>query len=635
MKIKKLITLLLLVLFVNKFVYSIEGYDPRINFLPYHERVKALDRYWQMRQWQDRMELYKERHGLKILEDEKKLNAELKSLAERDPELYEKRLRYYGQKLEEMRRANPLPAFIPISEQEKFWGDILSGAREFYKIADDVRKWAEEKKKEIENSFWQNFGIKTAVTAVIIVGSIALTALTGGGAAPVAAMAIKSAVASWAVDAVHTGYLTYNAQNRDSYDVLRWVRSEEFKFSYSVSATAKIATSYVVGGNPLSFGDGSGSFNVGDIYYAANSVTTLASIGAPYYNEDTNKALTYTQSALSIWGGIRTLKEVGPEYQVYGNEGLGKTVKDFKTVAGEIDKLSSLQNNQVGNTNISLSGDGGVKTNFVSLYNSAERWYKAAEITKNVYGIMNIASGLYTAYIVSNPSALNEDSRRWVDSSLTVTENLAKTYSQGMVMKSLHELDLAAQKNLKEIENIGGHVGVVEVLDEGKFAALRFYTPTGAFNKFEGSHNKSNNGQFQGKDLIMSKDFNKDYLAVRLNAAYMVLQAVANQTIEGQKGYITLAHVNSIKEKFEKGGLDSFKLLQLKSGEDPAWVEHKDDGSRPDVYFYSQKLLGFNIQDKAFGLIDRDKQTIYWNKTFNINSVSNLSTLNVQLPSMK
>jgi len=479
MKIKKLITLLLLVLFVNKFVYSFEGYDPRINLLPGHERIKALDRYWQMRQWQDRQQAFFERHLNKIDLSE--------SLLKRDPERYEKNLRLYAAKLDELRRNNPLPSFIPLSEREQEWFKIEGWRGELIKQADNIRSTAEKLKKEMENNFWNNYVTKTIITAAVVIAAVAATALTGGTAAPVTTVVIKSAVTSWAVDTAHSGYLMYNVQNRGAYDALRWSQSEEFKVSFSVATVAKIATNYAVtGSNPISFGDGSGSWNFGDVYYSMKSVTTIASIGTPYYNKDINRTLAYMDAALNIWSGFRDLT-----LEDKSIESMRQNIDEFQNISANIDQFKD--------------------TSYASLYNDPKKWVDIAETMKEIGALAKITSGIYSTIEIDKPDIANTEAKRGIQSTFAVMDVVSRSCTYNALVQSKNSLVDATRNHLEFLErNHGAYVRIFEkdYNDPSNRLGVKFLRPTEAVDYFVNLHSTN------------EKDPDVNYL----NSAYKVLK---------------------------------------------------------------------------------------------------------------
>lgn len=341
-----LFILILFLLSLFCFITLVHSYespfnDPRIALLPYHQRVKIMMMEQQYRQWVDRQQLYQERVLSKIDISE--------GLAKRDPERYERNLREYGQKLLELKSFAPMPTFLGFEAQQKYHSNLENYANKAFTAADDFRHAYEKAREEAKNNVIKGYLINTFITAVAAVATV----LTAGAASPL----FVASVANFGIDTLHTAYTYYNLSDREVYDAIKWTGSEEYKFSQAVSITAKVTVGFATG-----------QLGYNNTLQGVNTTVQVASIGSPYYNQDTNKTLAVVSAGTSIYSSAKDLTVSNPD-----------VVSQSKNVATEIDPKYS------------------------NLYLQAENLQKWGSVMKDVSAVSNIIGSGMTLYQVFKP----------------------------------------------------------------------------------------------------------------------------------------------------------------------------------------------------------------------------------------
>jgi hypothetical protein len=340
MKNKVVFSVLWLILFIFSLCFSQIPQDPRIGLLPYHERLKALQRYEEIRRFQDSLMVFQEkatRYDLSV------------DLQKNNPRQFEQNLRALADLQNEFAQTIKFPSSFTPQMRDIYYQDFLEKRKSLINTANEFRRGWEKAIEESKGKLVENFVKNTIVTAVAVVATV----MTAGASSPL----LVGAVASWGTDLALSGYQYYNLENRDVYDTINWSRSEEFKAAQVTASAAKVA-----------IGFGTGQLGYKDTLKGAQTTLQIVSVGQPYYNEDTNKALITAQAGLSIYSSSVDLAR---------------------------DKTSFVaQDKQVAEK---------INPQYAKNYTAAQRWELVSNVSRDISATTQIVSSLSTLYVVYNP----------------------------------------------------------------------------------------------------------------------------------------------------------------------------------------------------------------------------------------
>jgi len=329
-----------LILFIFSLCFSQIQQDPRIGLLPYHERLKALQRYEEIRRFQDSLYVFQEKAQKYDLSPE---------LQKSNPCQFEQNLRALADLQNEFVQTMKFPSSFTPQMRDIYYQDFSERRKSLINTANEFRRGWEKAIEESKGKLVENFVKNTIVTAV----AVAATVVTAGASSPL----LVSVVASWGTDLALSGYQYYNFENRDVYDAINWSRSEEFKAAEVTASAAKVAIGFSTGQlgyhNPLQ---------------GAQTTLQIASIGQPYYNTDTNKALTTAQAGLSIYSSSVDL------------------ARDRTSIVAQDKQVAEKINPQ-----------------YAANYTAAQRWELVSNISRDISATTQIVSSLSTLYAVYNP----------------------------------------------------------------------------------------------------------------------------------------------------------------------------------------------------------------------------------------
>ena len=340
MKNKIVFSVFLLILFIFSLCFSQIPQDSHIGLLPYHERLKALQRYEEIRQFQDNLTTLQERAQRYDLS---------KDLAQNNPRQYEQNWRSLADLYGESAQSIKLPSSFTPQMRDTLYQDFAEKRKSLINTANEFRRGWEKAIEESKGKLVENFIKNTIVTAV----AVAATVVTAGASSPL----LVSAVASWGTDLALSGYQYYNFENRDVYDAINWSRSEEYKAAQVTASATKVA-----------IGFGTGQLGYDNALKGAQTTLQIASVGQPYYNEDTNKALITAQAGLSIYSSSVDL------------------VRDRTSIVAQ-DKQTAVK----------------INPQYAANYTVAQRWELVSNISRDIYATTQIVSSLSTLYAVYNP----------------------------------------------------------------------------------------------------------------------------------------------------------------------------------------------------------------------------------------
>jgi hypothetical protein len=366
MKNKVVFSVFWLILFIFSFCFSQIPQDPRIGLLPYHERLKALQRYEEIRQFQDNLTVFQEKV--------KKYDLS-KDLMQNNPRQYEQNWRFLADLYGEFAQTIKLPSSFTPQMRDAYYQDFAEKRKSFIKNADDFRRNVKEAIEREKSKIVENFVKNTIITAVAIAASV----VTAGASSPL----LVSAVASWGTDLALSGYQYYNWGNREIYDAINWSRSEEFKAAQVTASAAKVAIGFAT--HQLGYKD---------TLQGAQTTLQIASIGQPYYNQDTNKTLVTAQLSLSVYSSSVDLAR---------DRNATSVVAPSKQVATEINPQ------------------------YAANYTAAQRWELVSNISRDISATTQIISSLSTLYTVYNPQ---NTSASKLSSDLNFCSNIISYVSQ-------------------------------------------------------------------------------------------------------------------------------------------------------------------------------------------------------------
>jgi len=342
MKNKVVFSVFWLILFIFDLCFSQIQQDPRIGLLPYHERLKALQRYEEIRQFQDSLMTLQERAQRYDLS---------KDLAQNNPRLYEQNWRSLANLYGEFAQTIKLPSSFTPQMRDALYQDFAEKRKSLINAANDFRRNVVEAIEREKGKIVENFVKNTIITAV----AVAATVVTAGASSPL----LVGAVASWGTDLALSGYQYYNFENRDVYDAINWSRSEEFKAAQVTASAAKVA-----------IGFGTGQLGYDNTLKGAQTTLQIASVGQPYYNEDTNKTLVTAQIALSVYSSSVDLARD----------------RNATSVVAQ-DKQTAVK----------------INPQYASYYTTAQRWELVSNVSRDISATTQIVSSLSTLYAVYNP----------------------------------------------------------------------------------------------------------------------------------------------------------------------------------------------------------------------------------------
>jgi len=339
-KVIKLVFWLILLMF--DLCFSQIQQDPRIGLLPYHEQLKALQRYEEIRQFQDSLMTFQEKTQRYDLS---------KDLAQNNPRQYEQNWRSLADLYGEFTQTIKLPSSFTPQMRDTLYQDFAEKRKSLLNAADDFRRNVVEGIERAKGKIVENFVKNTIITAA----AVAATVMTAGASSPL----LVGTVASWGTDLALSGYQYYNLENRDVYDAINWSRSEEYKTAQVTASAAKVA-----------IGFGTKQLGYDNALQGAQTTLQIASIGQPYYNTDTNKALTTTQTGLSIYSSSVDLAR---------DRNATNVVAQDKQVVEKINPQ------------------------YAANYTAAQRWELVSNISRDISATTQIVSSLSTLYAVYNP----------------------------------------------------------------------------------------------------------------------------------------------------------------------------------------------------------------------------------------
>ncbi|MEM2741661.1 MAG: hypothetical protein QXD95_05875, partial [Nitrososphaeria archaeon] len=293
----------------------------------------------------------------------------------------------------------------------------------------------------------------TLVNLGIAAVSIVLTVATAGLAAPVTIGAIAKA----GIDIAHGAYVYYNIENRDAYDVPKFLQSEEYKFSHSVSAAAKLT---------VGFATGSAGFS--NLSQGVHTSLEIAQVGAPYYNEDTNKFLAVTNSALAIYDSSKSIYQLSKGDEVAKRREFLSDVKKqghYDVVYNPQSTAQNIQNQthpQVASVEFM---DNSFYQKFAQDFSKADVFYKIGTVTSYAVNVAKIGISMYEISTAAN---------NWLH---------PKTYRNEREMMEAKERESKISQNLSLVKNsleVAGKAGEYVRLQSMTWATNKLITNPGA-----------------------------------------------------------------------------------------------------------------------------------------------------------
>jgi hypothetical protein len=340
MKNKVVFSVFCLILCIFSFCFSQIPQDPRIGLLPYHERLKALQRYEEIRQFQDSLMVFQEKAQRYDLSS---------GLQQRNPRQFEQNLRALADLQNEFAQTIKFPSSFTPQMRDIYYQDFAEKRKSFINTANEFKRGVIEGMEREKGKIVENFVKNTIITAV----AVAATVVTAGASSPL----LVGAVASWGTDLALSGYQYYNLENRDVYDAINWSRSEEFKAAQVTASAAKVA-----------IGFSTGQLGYQNTLQGAQTTLQMASVCQPYYNQDTNKTLLTVQIALSVYSSSVDL------------------ARDRTSIVAQDKQLAEKINPQ-----------------YAANYTAAQRWELVSNISRDISATTQIVSSLSTLYAVYNP----------------------------------------------------------------------------------------------------------------------------------------------------------------------------------------------------------------------------------------
>jgi hypothetical protein len=316
--------------------------DPRIGLLPYHERLKALQQYEEIRRFQDNLMVFQEKA--------KKYDLSV-DLQKNNPRQFEQNLRALADLQNEFAQTIKFPSSFTPQMRDVYYQDFAEKRKSLINTANEFRRSVRESIEREKGKIVENFVKNTIITAVAVVATV----VTAGASSPL----LVGAVANWGTDLALASYQYYNLENRDVYDAINWSRSEEYKAAQVTASAAKVA-----------IGFGTGQLGYDNALKGAQTTLQIASVGQPYYNQDTNKTLVTAQTALSVYSSSVDLAR---------DRNATSVVAPSKQVATEINPQ------------------------YAANYATAQRWELVSNISRDISATTQIVSSLSTLYAVYNP----------------------------------------------------------------------------------------------------------------------------------------------------------------------------------------------------------------------------------------
>lgn len=342
MKNKVVFSVFWLILLMFDLCFSQIQQDPRIGFLPYYERLKALQRYEEVRQFHDSLMMFQEKAQRYDLSS---------GLQQSNPRQFEQNLRALSDLHSEFSQTIKFPSSFTPEIREAYYQDFAEKRKSLINTANEFRRVWEKAIEESKGKLVENFVKNTIITAA----AVAATVVTAGASSQL----LVGAVASWGADLALSGYQYYNLENRDVYDAINWSRSEEYKAAQVTASAAKVA-----------IGFGTEQLGYDNALKGAQTTLQIVSVGQPYYNVDTNKALTTAQAGLSIYSSSVDLAR---------DRNATSIVAQDKQVAEKINPQYAVN------------------------YTAAQRWELISNISRDISATTQIVSSLSTLYAVYNP----------------------------------------------------------------------------------------------------------------------------------------------------------------------------------------------------------------------------------------
>jgi hypothetical protein len=432
-----------LILLVFDLCFSQLQQDPRIGLLPYHEQLKALQWYEENRRFHDNLsEFY-----------EKARQYELSfALQRNNPRQYEQNLRALADFQNEFAQTIKFPSYFTPQLGDIYYQSFSERRESLINAADRFRHKVVELIERERNRLVENFVKDTVIAAVAVVATV----VTGGASSPW----LVGEIADWGTDLALFGYRYYNLKNRDAYDAINWLRSDEYKMAEVTASAAKVVIGFET--ERLGFKD---------TLQGARTTLQIASIGEPYYNKDTDKALTTAWVSYSIFSSFDNLTRDRISF-----------VSQSKELAKEIDPK--------------------YETNYIA----AQRWESVSNISRRISDATRIVSSLSTLYAVSHPHDYASASKLSSD---------LRFYSSILYYGSRISKGIAARSTIQANERAINEYGFISVpqyefynLSHDKFSSLSF-DKRGTSNVFTNYVQKESNNSLSQKPMIFTRSESK------------------------------------------------------------------------------------------------------------------------------